>query len=96
MTERKKRGAPLPHQPAEYELADLTAVQAIAAGTADPDQQRRGLKWIVESACDTYGLGWHPDSSHAASFVSGRRFGGMQIVKAININVSQLRKNEHG
>lgn len=83
---------PPPFQPAPSDLADVAAVQAIAAGTATPDQQRRGLKWIIEMACDTYGLGWHPDGPHAASFVAGRRFSGMQVVKAVNLNIAILRK----
>lgn len=90
----KREAPPLPHEPAPYELADLTAVQAVAAGTASADQQKRAMKWIVEKACDTYGLGWHPDGPHAATFVAGRRFGGMQIVKAVHINVGALKKRE--
>lgn len=94
---RKRTDPPPPFLPADYHLADLTAVQAIAAGTATADQQRRALKWIVEQVCDTYGLGWHPDGGHASSFVAGRRFAGLQIVKAANVNVSALRKaEEHG
>jgi hypothetical protein len=92
MSEKKREGPPLPHAPAPYHLADLTAVQAVAGGTATPDQQRRAMQWIVESACDTYGLGWHPEGGHAASFVAGRRFGGLQVVKAIKINVGLLKK----
>jgi hypothetical protein len=90
-----KKDVPLPFAPAPYELADLTAVQAVAAGTADGRQQQRAMKWIIENVCDTYGLGWHPDGDHASSFVAGRRFAGLQIVKAINLNVGALRKSEH-
>jgi hypothetical protein len=91
--ERKPKNAPPPpFQPAEWQLADLECIQAIAEGRADSAQQIRGLKWIIENACEAYGLGWHPDGPHAASFVAGRRFAGMQIVKAINLNLAQLRK----
>lgn len=98
MSRRKETGAPPPpFQPAEYQLADLTAVQAIAAGSATPEQQRRGFKWIIEQACDTYGLGWHPEGPHASSFVAGRRFAGMQVVKVVNLNAAVFRKaEEHG
>lgn len=92
------QGPPPPFAPALYELADLTAVQAVAQGTADADQQRRALKWIVEEVCDVYGLGWHPDGDHASSFMAGRRFAGLQVVKATKINTAALRKKEteHG
>lgn len=68
------------------------AVQAVAEGTASQLQQQRALRWIIEQACETYGLGWHPGGPHEASFVAGRRFGGMQIVKALKINVSALKR----
>lgn len=96
MTKKSHEEVPPAFEPAKYELADLTAVQAVAAGTANEDQQRRAMKWIIESACDTYGLGWHPGGPHEASFVAGRRFSGMQIVKATKINVSALRKASNG
>jgi hypothetical protein len=91
----KREGIPPAFQPAPYELADLTAVQAVADGRASAEQQKRAMRWIVEKACDAYGLGWHPESAHAASFCSGRRFAGLQIVKAINLNTAVLRKAEH-
>jgi hypothetical protein len=69
-------GPPPPFLPASYELADITSVQALAAGTADAHQQQRAVRWIIEAVCDTYGLGWHPDGDHASSFVAGRRFSG--------------------
>lgn len=53
------------------------------------------MKWIIENACDTYGLGWHPGGPHESSFVAGRRFSGLQIVKAIKVNVSAMRKQEN-
>ena len=90
----KKAEVPLPHAPAPYQLADITAVQAVARGEASAAEQVRALRWIVEQACDTYGLGWHPDGGDAASFVAGRRFAGLQVVKATKINVSLLRKKE--
>lgn len=94
---KKPDGPPLPHQPAKYHLADLSAVQALAAGKATAEQQKRALRWIVEDVCLTYDLGWHPEGAHAASFVAGRRFAGLQIVKAATINVAALRKaEEHG
>jgi hypothetical protein len=88
---------PPPYLPADYDLADVAAVQAVATWTASAEQQQRAVKWIVENVCETYGLGWHPDGDHASSFVAGRRFVGLQIVKAVNINLSVLRKaEEHG
>jgi hypothetical protein len=92
---RKDALQPVACEPAKWELADATAVQAVAAGTADAIQQKRALNWIIQNACETYGLGWHPASAHEADFVAGRRFGGLQIVKLLHINVAAMRRKEN-
>lgn len=86
---------PLACEPAEYELVDVTSIQALASGQADAQQQMRALKWIIEKAADVYGLGWHPGGPHDAAFVAGRRNAGLQVVKIIHLNVSVLRKKEN-
>jgi hypothetical protein len=78
--------------PAHYELADLTAVKALAAGTADSEQQKRALDWILIHVCGTYEMTYRPESDRDTSFAEGRRFVGLQIVKALHINSSALRK----
>lgn len=88
---------PPPWLPADYEPADMVAVRLVAIGEADPDQQRRAMKWMIEQATDTYGLGWHPQDAHQAAFAAGRRFVGLQIVKAVNMNTAIFNKDrEHG
>ena len=47
--------------PAIYEAADVEALQALSKGIADPAQQGRALKWIVETAAETYGLSYRSD-----------------------------------
>ena len=78
--------------PADYEAADVSAIQAVSRGDASAVQQKAAMKAIIEKACDTYGLGWHPSGSHESSFAAGRRFGGMQIVKAINTPAEKFKR----
>jgi hypothetical protein len=78
--------------PAPYELADLSAVQALAAGTADEQQQKRALDWIIKQVCGTYELSYHPESDRDTAFAEGRRFAGLQIVKALYLQTGLLRK----
>lgn len=97
MIEEKKTRTPQippPHKPANYDVADLYAVQMVAAGKANEMQQQRALKWIIEEVAGTYDLGWHPESDHASSFVAGRRFVGLQIVKALVVNTAKLTAKE--
>ncbi len=83
-----------PWHPAPYEIADLCAIKGLAAGTASPEQQQRALKWIIESVCATYELSYRPTGDRDTAFAEGRRFVGLQLVKALHLDVSILRKNE--
>lgn len=75
---------PPPYLPPLWEPADATALQALAKGTADADQQKRALNWIVNGASNTYDLEYRPDSRDHA-FASGRRFVGLQIIKLLKV-----------
>lgn len=83
-----------PWQPAEYELADVMAVKAIASGTATDEQQKRMLKWLVETVCCTYDLSYRPISERDTVFAEGKRFVGLQIVKALHLNVQLLGRED--
>lgn len=81
-----------PWFPPPYELADINAIRGLQAGTASSDQQQRALKWIIENACATYELSYRPTNDRDTSFAEGRRFVGLQIVKALHMDTSILRK----
>ena len=97
-TARRKRAlvpAPIPHGsvPAHVSSNDATAIQALAAGNANDGQQKHALDWILKKAC---GLSEWPyrDSERETCIALGRQFVGQQIVGAMRINVSALRKRE--
>ncbi|HDZ73702.1 MAG TPA: hypothetical protein ENH55_13235 [Aurantimonas coralicida] len=89
----RKAPAGAPWAPAPYQLADIGAIQAMAKGEAEPHQQVRALKWIVEDVCRTYDLSFRPDSERDTAFAEGLRHAGLQIVKATKINTKLLRKD---
>lgn len=78
--------------PAEWELADASAIQALARGDANADQQRRALEWIVNQAAGTYQMQYRPGSARDTDFSLGRQFVGQQIVKMTKLNISQFKK----
>ena len=78
----------------EYELADITALQALERGEADAEQQQRALKWIVNNAAATYEVAWEQDNERASSFESGRRFVGIEIIKMLKLNIKALRRKQ--
>ncbi len=91
----KERLAVGPHLPAEYELADVSALQALQQGVANEDQQKRALRWVIERAAGTYEAHFYPEERFT-TFALGRAFVGQQIVKMLRLNVSALRRDEDG
>jgi hypothetical protein len=73
--------------PADYDIADIRAIQAVTAGTATGEQQKRALDWIVVKAAATYDNGFVAEDTHGriAAFVDGRQFVGQQIVKLMKL-----------
>lgn len=80
--------------PPAWDIADGGALQALARGDADEHAQRRALKFIVEELAGTYEVSYRPglEGERDTAFAEGRRYVGLQIVKLLKINLSQLRK----
>lgn len=92
------KGRPAAHFPADYDDKVIMAFQALKAGDADEDQQRRVLDWLIVHAAGTYELSFRSEregGERETAFAEGRRFVGLQVVKMINMPpamVAQLRK----
>jgi hypothetical protein len=93
MTTKKPTRAIGPFIPPPYELADATAFQALQRGEAEPHQQQRALKWLIEHGAGTYEFNYYP-SDRDTAFALGRAFVGQQIVKLLRLNTSSLRRND--
>ena len=87
---RRRGGREIWH-PAAYGLEDIRAVQAVAAGTASPDEQKRALDWIVTSAAQTYEEPFVPGRDDVRSYVLGRRSVGLAIVKLMKLKPDMFR-----
>ena len=83
-----------PWMPAPYEVADVTAVQAIARGDADEHQQKRFYRWLLAELCRVNDLSFRPDSQRASDFAEGKRFVGLQVMKLFSLNAGALAKKE--
>lgn len=85
-----------PWKPVPYELADVTAIQALYNGTAEEYQQKRAIQWLIEVACATYDQSYYPgdEGRRDTDFAEGRRFVGNTLVKMTRLNLSQLRREE--
>jgi hypothetical protein len=76
------------------DLPGASAIQAVAEGRADEDQQRRAIKAIVEGVCQTYELSYSPDSERDSAFAEGKRFVGLQIAKLLRLNLTTLARTK--
>jgi hypothetical protein len=83
--------------PAAYELADITAVQAMQRGDASADQQRRALGWIINQACKTYDFAFRPGADdRETNLALGRQHAGQQIVKLLHLNAGAMERTVPG
>ncbi len=81
------------NQPADFDPADVAAIQHLMAGDATPEQQRRGMEWIINKASRAFDNTWFSGNQHDSSFLAGRAFVGQQILGVNKINLSFLLKD---
>lgn len=78
--------------PADWELPDAAAMQALARGDATPDQQLRALKWVIEAAAGTYEHTFVPGAHDQSTYLEGRRSVGLQVVKLLKVDVAAMKQ----
>ena len=77
--------------PVDYGPADVLAWQALQRGEAEPYQQQRVIKWLIEQAAGTYEFQFYP-TDRETSFSLGRAFVGQQVVKMLNLDATKLQR----
>jgi hypothetical protein len=70
---------------------EVLALQAVWDGNADPFQQRLALGVICNKFSRPNDLLYVPGEPDQTTFLNGRAFTGMQVLKILNINVGQLQ-----
>lgn len=85
-----------PWKPTPYEIADAAAFQALQRGDANADQQKRALRWLINSCCGTYDLSYRPGPTGDRDTVlaEGKRWVGLQVVKLLNNSTAVMRRKE--
>lgn len=64
-------------------------------GTADADQQKRAMQWILSKACNIGGLPWDKTDRDTA-FACGRQFVGKEIGRLLICDINSLRGETNG
>lgn len=75
------------------EPADAHALRALHEGTAEPEQQKRAMAWILTRACNVGGLPWEKTDRDTA-FACGRQFVGKEIGRLLICDISTLRSED--
>ena len=80
--------------PADYDIKDIRAIQALADGNASDEQQKRALDWIINKAAGTYEDPIIADDPHGriGAFMNGRASVGRQIIKLMKLKADLFRK----
>jgi hypothetical protein len=95
MAAKPKPDPHAPYLPADYEPADVGAIQALHRGDASPEQARRALRFIIENLAGTYDLSYRPDSDRDTAFAEGKRYVGLQLVKMTHLRLKPAKDSEH-
>ena len=84
--------------PSPAGINDVAAIQAIARGDADSDQQKKALSFIINQICGTYNASYRQgeDGSRDTAFLEGRRSVGLTLVSACVINIKQMKEPKDG
>lgn len=85
---------PPPYFRCDWDVADASALQALAAGTADATQQKRALDFVIRQGAATYDQSFQPGMPDATSFMEGRRFVGTKIVELLQVSTRDLLLRE--
>lgn len=85
-----------PWKPASATVAEHMAIKAVYAGTADADQQKLAVEWILEKACQLKEMHYFPgeDGRRNTDFSLGRAFVGQQIAKLLTTNPRRKHESE--
>jgi hypothetical protein len=78
--------------PVPYEESDIRAVQALANGTASPDEQRAVMLFIINTVAGTYDMSFRPESERDTCFAEGRRFVGLTLIKLLKLIPTNFNK----
>lgn len=81
-----------PWMPTPFEPGDQLAIQRLAAGEANPIEQKRALAWIMKCT-DYLGEPFRPggdDGRRNTDYALGRAYVGRQIAKLLNVKYRKV------
>lgn len=83
-----------PHDPPKWTVEDAGAFQALINGTAQPHQQTRAMKFLIQDICGLNDLSYRPGDPTGTAFAEGKRFVALQIQKLTILNTDAFTKKD--
>lgn len=86
-----------PYVPPRWEIADVSAIQAVSKGTASPDQQVRAIEYIQYAIAGFDDLPYRPGAGEGdrdTAFACGKYFVAQQIDKMQKISIPGIMQEE--
>ena len=84
--------------PARYDVAEIDAIKALAAGAANAAQQGIALRWLLHAVCEVDDEQFRSDEDggeRETAYALGKRSVGRQVQKLIHMSpavVAQMRE----
>ena len=75
---------------APQDKAATYAIQQVALGQADEEQQKLAMNFIINKLCGTYEVSYDPESQRNTDHAEGKRWVGLQLVQFVKLNYGVL------
>lgn len=79
-----------------YGIAEVAAVKALASGTADPEQQRRAMHFLLVHVCRVDDEPYCPASDRDTAYALGMRRVGTFIRSLLNADLENFKSQGAG
>lgn len=73
-----------------FDKLTMQAVRACASGNASETQQKRAMKWIVDTAANTHSISFRGEQPLTMTFNEGRRSVGAQVIFLLSPDAEKL------
>lgn len=81
--------------PVELTARVVRAIQQLEKGTANAEQQKLALGFIINHLSRPYEPNWYHDSPRLTDHAAGRAFIGHQLVGILKINLAHFTQKEN-
>lgn len=76
----------------DIDVSEAAAIKAINSGTATPEQQKRGLDWILKGACMIGGEPFRPGEPDGTAYNNGKQSVARKILFILSEPIARFDK----